>query len=114
MWSIVIADPLCISFLFTWQFVDGASSSKRNKNLDDLESDNEEEDEVAELSGVRSDEAFYQKYSFDLNRNKNLPIYAKREEIVAAIRENPVVILKGETGCGKTTQVCFKILVSYQ
>lgn len=100
--------PLCISFLFTLQFADGASSSKRNKTLDDLESDNEE-DEMPEVSGVRSDEAFYQKYRFDLNRSKNLPIYAKREEIVAAIRDNPVVILKGETGCGKTTQVCFQI-----
>lgn len=100
--------PLCISFLFTLQFADGASSSKRNKTLDDLESDNEE-DEMPEVSGVRSDEAFYQKYRFDLNRNKNLPIYAKREEIVTAIRDNPVVILKGETGCGKTTQVCFQI-----
>lgn len=92
--------------MFTSQFADGASSSKRNRTLDDLESENED-DEVEELPGLRSDEAFYNKHHFDLNRNKNLPIYAKREEIVTAIKDNPVVILKGETGCGKTTQVCF-------
>ncbi|XP_034488206.1 probable ATP-dependent RNA helicase spindle-E [Drosophila innubila] len=79
-------------------------SSKRNKTLDDIESD-DDDDEIEELPRVRSDEEYYAKYRFDLNRNKNLPIYAQREEIVAAINDNPVVILKGETGCGKTTQV---------
>ncbi len=34
-----------------------------------------------------------------------LPISARREEIVRAIREHPVVILSGETGSGKTTQL---------
>ncbi|WP_395747910.1 ATP-dependent RNA helicase HrpA [Prosthecobacter sp.] len=35
----------------------------------------------------------------------DLPITARREEIVAAIRQNQVVILAGETGSGKTTQL---------
>ncbi|TLD71753.1 ATP-dependent RNA helicase HrpA [Phragmitibacter flavus] len=35
----------------------------------------------------------------------DLPISARREEIVAAIRQNQVVILAGETGSGKTTQL---------
>jgi ATP-dependent helicase HrpA len=35
----------------------------------------------------------------------DLPITAKKEEIVNAIRENPVVIIAGETGSGKTTQI---------
>ena len=34
-----------------------------------------------------------------------LPIAAHRAEIVSAIRENQVVLIAGETGCGKTTQV---------
>ncbi len=34
-----------------------------------------------------------------------LPITARREEIVQAIRTRPVVILSGETGCGKSTQI---------
>jgi len=34
-----------------------------------------------------------------------LPVSQKREEIARAIRENPVVIVCGETGSGKTTQI---------
>jgi ATP-dependent helicase HrpA len=34
-----------------------------------------------------------------------LPISARREEIAAAIRDNPVVIVCGETGSGKSTQL---------
>jgi len=34
-----------------------------------------------------------------------LPITARRAEIVEAIRKNPVVIVSGETGCGKSTQI---------
>ena len=37
--------------------------------------------------------------------DENLPIAAKRDEIAKAIRENPVVIVSGETGSGKTTQI---------
>ena len=35
----------------------------------------------------------------------NLPITARREEIVAALRANRVVVIAGETGSGKTTQI---------
>lgn len=35
----------------------------------------------------------------------SLPISARREEIVAALRSNRVVIIAGETGSGKTTQI---------
>ena len=35
----------------------------------------------------------------------NLPIAAFREEILRAVRKNRVVLVAGETGCGKTTQV---------
>ena len=34
-----------------------------------------------------------------------LPITARKDEIVAAIRANPVVVIAGETGSGKTTQL---------
>jgi ATP-dependent helicase HrpA len=35
----------------------------------------------------------------------DLPIVARREELIRAIREHPVVIVAGETGSGKTTQL---------
>ena len=34
-----------------------------------------------------------------------LPITAKKDEIIRAIRQNPVVIISGATGSGKTTQI---------
>ncbi|RPI77401.1 MAG: ATP-dependent RNA helicase HrpA, partial [Desulfobacteraceae bacterium] len=36
---------------------------------------------------------------------EQLPITAKQSEIIQAIRENQVVIISGETGCGKSTQI---------
>ena len=36
---------------------------------------------------------------------KSLPVYAYREEIIAAVKEHQVLIIVGETGSGKTTQV---------
>jgi HrpA-like RNA helicase len=40
-----------------------------------------------------------------LNFRQSLNIMSKREEIVKAIDLNRVVIIAGETGCGKTTQI---------
>jgi ATP-dependent helicase HrpA len=36
---------------------------------------------------------------------EELPISARSAEIIKAIREKPVVIISGETGCGKSTQL---------
>ena len=36
---------------------------------------------------------------------EDLPICARREDIVAALRGHQVVIVAGETGSGKTTQL---------
>ena len=42
---------------------------------------------------------------FELNYPKELPVCEHREEIVAALRKNPVIIVCGDTGSGKTTQL---------
>jgi HrpA-like RNA helicase len=36
---------------------------------------------------------------------KRLPIHAIRNKLIGEIQRNPVLILLGETGCGKTTQI---------
>ena len=36
---------------------------------------------------------------------ESLPIFEARSQLLAAIRDNSVVIVKGETGSGKTTQL---------
>jgi len=78
--------------------------------------------------GLFIDEVFFTKVClFSLPREKRrdktmekrreddslFPILSYREAIVAAIRSNPVVIVAGETGCGKTTQLpilCFEAM----
>ena len=35
----------------------------------------------------------------------DLPITARKDDIIAAIQEHPVVIIAGETGSGNTTQI---------
>uniref|UniRef100_A0A1A7WG96 RNA helicase n=1 Tax=Iconisemion striatum TaxID=60296 RepID=A0A1A7WG96_9TELE len=40
-----------------------------------------------------------------LSERDQLPVKRFEEEIMAAIDQNPVVIIRGATGCGKTTQV---------
>lgn len=41
---------------------------------------------------------------------QGLPIIGMEQEIVEMVREHDVVVLCGETGCGKTTQVCLLTL----
>ncbi|HEX5125089.1 MAG TPA: ATP-dependent RNA helicase HrpA [Rhodanobacteraceae bacterium] len=41
----------------------------------------------------------------EIKLDESLPITAKADEIVRLIRDNPVVVLAGETGSGKTTQL---------
>ena len=36
---------------------------------------------------------------------ENLPVSARREDIMELIRDNQVVVIAGETGSGKTTQI---------
>ena len=46
-------------------------------------------------------------------QRSELPIYKMKGEIIEAIQENSVVLIRGNTGCGKTTQVCQYILDDY-
>ena len=39
---------------------------------------------------------------------ENLPIFKYREKIIEAVKSNQVVIVAGDTGCGKSTQVTTK------
>ena len=36
---------------------------------------------------------------------EQLPVVARKDEIMRAIRENQVIVIAGETGSGKTTQL---------
>ncbi|GIX94584.1 ATP-dependent RNA helicase A protein [Caerostris darwini] len=58
---------------------------------------------------VESDSTFQKMYGI----RKELPVYQFQEGILNAIRDNSVVIIRGATGCGKTTQVPQYILDDY-
>jgi len=47
----------------------------------------------------------YQRRPACLSFDPNLPITTKKNEIIEAIKKNSVVIISGETGSGKTTQI---------
>ncbi|GJQ87202.1 putative ATP-dependent helicase [Trypoxylus dichotomus] len=48
-----------------------------------------------------------------ISERQQLPVYSMRSAIMEAINDSPVIIIKGNTGCGKTTQVCQFILDDY-
>ncbi|XP_077247716.1 DEA(D/H)-box RNA helicase family protein [Tasmannia lanceolata] len=47
-----------------------------------------------------------------LNFRKSLPAYKEKERLLSAIARNQVIVISGETGCGKTTQLPQYILES--
>jgi ATP-dependent helicase HrpA len=51
-------------------------------------------------------------WPFRIEYPPELPISARADEIIAAIRENQVLVLAGETGSGKTTQIPKMCLVA--
>ncbi|XP_028172937.1 dosage compensation regulator-like, partial [Ostrinia furnacalis] len=54
-----------------------------------------------------------QLYQDSIRERESLPVFGMRSQIMDAINENPVIIIRGNTGCGKTTQVCQFILDDY-
>lgn len=49
----------------------------------------------------------YEKYNFKnfIHTDTVLPIFESQDEILETINANPVVVIQGDTGCGKSTQV---------
>ncbi|KAF5271033.1 hypothetical protein FQR65_LT05383 [Abscondita terminalis] len=68
-------------------------------------------DQLLEESRSRLQNDEYLKKSID--ERYSLPVYNMRGPIMEAINEHPVIIIRGNTGCGKTTQVCQFILDDY-
>lgn len=78
----------------------------------------QDEKNAAELEYiVQFDEELLEKFAIETSSDnelqefrKKLPCWKKRMEIVELVKKNQVVLIKGETGCGKTTQVTQFIL----
>ncbi|XP_050083849.1 probable ATP-dependent RNA helicase spindle-E [Anopheles aquasalis] len=76
--------------------------------VDDVDGDSmmaaEDAEHLRRLQCQELMEPLFARYRFTMEPN-NLPIYESKQKIVDTIREHPVVVLQGPTGCGKTTQV---------
>ncbi|XP_066909694.1 putative ATP-dependent RNA helicase DHX57 isoform X2 [Halyomorpha halys] len=59
----------------------------------------------AELCSKYIEKTNNPKYLSMLTFRRSLPAFNKMTEIIEAVRNNQVVIISGETGCGKSTQV---------
>lgn len=59
----------------------------------------------AQLTQEYKDKMKNQKYQKMLQARKKLPAYNMKDKIVDLVQTHQVVVISGETGCGKTTQV---------
>lgn len=77
-----------------------------NQKIEEDSNNDVDEKLFDELIGKRESENYQ---NFQAKR-ENLPSYKMKEEILKIINENQVILISGETGCGKTTQVAQFIL----
>ena len=92
-------------------------TKKKRMNLSDFEttysndrkkqktSFTNENNDYSNTINVQTGKAFSQRYYDILEKRKELPAWAAKETLKKLLEENQVVILQGETGSGKTTQV---------
>lgn len=78
----------------------------RMDSVDISSSDSDDDMEGAAAPKERKmDREFYKQFEFGYRSEVQLPIHENEESILSTIEKNPVCILTGDTGCGKTTQV---------
>jgi HrpA-like RNA helicase len=58
---------------------------------------------------ITSTTSNYTNASFTESHRKDLRIFENRAEIIQAVSESPVVIIKGQTGCGKVNKKFYAI-----
>ncbi|EFN61923.1 Probable ATP-dependent RNA helicase DHX36 [Camponotus floridanus] len=71
---------------------------QRNSNMDTI------------LLNEYKDKQIQDNYLNMLKFRQKLPVYHKKSEILQLIKDNQVIVISGETGCGKTTQIAQFIL----
>ena len=93
---------------------DKKKKKKKNKDQDSssAESSSEEGDAIIDVANITPHEKILAGYliqSIRLNKywigRRKLPVFSYREEFLAAVRDNKVLVVVGETGSGKTTQI---------
>jgi HrpA-like RNA helicase len=74
--------------------IETPSETKREKNVD----------EINPFNG----KPYSERYFDILSKRKQLPIWEHKEQFLEVVRNHQVIVLVGETGSGKTTQVRIK------
>ena len=80
-------------------------AAERGVAPDELSDDDDDDDAPAAAEGEGATQAPRTEYEKIQVVRKSLPVYAYREEFLAAVRDNQCLIVVGETGSGKTTQL---------
>ena len=57
------------------------------------------------MDTIKKEEIVVDSKSTLQDARKSLPIYKYRDQLLAAIRDNQILVIEGETGSGKTTQM---------
>ncbi|KAK4305688.1 hypothetical protein Pmani_022431 [Petrolisthes manimaculis] len=79
---------------------------KEQKKVEDLETSSSSEEEEEEEEQEEPKESEFKKKKMTIQEvRRSLPVYPFRHSLLAAIEEHQVLIVEGETGSGKTTQI---------
>lgn len=98
------ADAEKLQILKEFEGVDSSSSECQQPSTSSMDTlEDLEEDVKPDVS--KPDNELYEKYQMEPKLYCDLPIFDSRTKILNAVRENRCVVLEGDTGCGKTTQV---------
>jgi HrpA-like RNA helicase len=73
----------------------------------EMKEDKKEEEKIKEEINLLTGNKFSKKYYDILNVRKGLPVYNANKDFLKLVADNNIIILVGETGSGKTTQVRF-------
>ncbi|KAI7903027.1 P-loop containing nucleoside triphosphate hydrolase protein [Cokeromyces recurvatus] len=85
-----------------WEFKDKSIENNNKKR----KTNKEHKFNAKNKSGSRLDRTDYKKKKMEmLEFRKQLPIYSGREAIIQSMKETDTMIVMGETGSGKTTQI---------
>ena len=88
--------------------VKDTKKNKKQKNHKNSPSSNSEIDnEIKNSSKVNkfTNKEYSENYYKLLKKRKTLPVWSSQKQILDLVEKNPILIIQGETGSGKTTQI---------
>ncbi|XP_061935350.1 ATP-dependent RNA helicase DHX30 isoform X2 [Apis cerana] len=88
------------------------TKNNREDNLEKMEADINTN--FLDFNQTHDNEYGNLKKNQNKNQNKNLPVINYKEKILNSLQNNQVLVIKGDTGCGKSTQIPQFILDAYK